>query len=236
MSDEVSYSLRRRAPVDYFGDDSSEEEDPVEEDDEVPSEQECNEITSNSGDEDQKAEEEQSDTSAKAGRKSFLKGKDGTKWSTKPSETRGRHLSSRIHFPTPTQAAINIKNPLEAWRLFFTSCIVDIIVTHTNEEIRCRVPTVREHRQDLPIYRETDSCEIEAFLGLLYYAGVTSHAKQSSVETWCTDFGMNLFVSVMSRKRFEFLASVLRFDNKETRKERRENDLLAPRNMGNFHH
>lgn len=92
-----------------------------------------------------------------------------------------------------------------------------------NEEIRRRVPTMRKDRQDRPEYVETDSCEIEAFLGLLYYAGVSSQAKQSLVETWCTDFGMNLFVSVMSRQRFEFLASVLRFDNKETHvRERRD--------------
>lgn len=65
-SNQVSYSLRRREPVDYFGDDSSEAEDAVEEDDHFSSEQECNEISSDSNDEDQEAQEEQLDTSVRA--------------------------------------------------------------------------------------------------------------------------------------------------------------------------
>ncbi|KAK9679210.1 Transposase IS4 [Popillia japonica] len=70
--------------------------------------------------------------------------------------------------------------------------------------------------------------EIKALLGLLYLSGVLKNNRRSSHELWGTNgIGIEIFRCTMSQRRFGFLISCLRFDNKANRQERRIDKLTA---------
>jgi len=99
------------------------------------------------------------------------------------------------------------------------------IVLHTNEEISRR----RLNEQNLRKYHSlTDEAEIRAFTGLLYIAEADKSGRVDTADLWCTKRGHPMVRVTMTRNRFNFLTSTLRFDDKETRSERRANDRLAP--------
>lgn len=72
--------------------------------------------------------------------------------------------------------------------------------------------------QDTQTYHHhTDVNEIKAYIGLLYYSGMW---KQSSVHyerLWDRSNGTTTYRCTMSKARFMFLSSSLRFDDKTTR-------------------
>ncbi|KAB0805400.1 hypothetical protein PPYR_02396 [Photinus pyralis] len=77
--------------------------------------------------------------------------------------------------------------------------------------------------------KPTDLVEIKALLGLLYLAGCLKSSRLSVEELWTTDgTGVERFWLTMSKERFLFLLRYLRFDDKETREQRRAIDKLAP--------
>lgn len=74
----------------------------------------------------------------------------------------------------------------------------------------------------------TDIVEIKAFIGLLYLAGVYRGSRLNLDDLWdINGDGIETFSLTMSLKRFRFLMRCIRFDNRETRAERRKLDRLA---------
>lgn len=227
-STEVLRELRQRKPVDYFEEEGTEEEDNIEEDNVISSEEECDEFDFNSEDSEEESESEQEPSGTRA--RKYIKGKNGYKWSKNPPETRGqRSMPIQMHFPTPTASAMNIRSPIDAWGLLITDEILNIIVSHTNERIRDYLNTQEsDERKNNSTFREIDIIQLKAFIGLLYFAGLQHESKMSILELWSSDFGTSFFATIMSRERFKFIARFIRFDDRETRAERRQTDLFAP--------
>ncbi|XP_063222039.1 piggyBac transposable element-derived protein 4-like [Bacillus rossius redtenbacheri] len=70
---------------------------------------------------------------------------------------------------------------------------------------------------------------MKAFMGLLYLAGVYRGSRLNLEDLWDpSGDGVETFRLTMSLKRFQFLMRCIRFDNKETRNERKELDRIAP--------
>lgn len=79
------------------------------------------------------------------------------------------------------------------------------------------------------ILRPTTETEIKAVFGLLYLAGVFRSNRMNLEDLWSSDgLGIDIFRTTMSLKRFMFIISYLRFDNRESRSERRKIDQFAP--------
>lgn len=75
----------------------------------------------------------------------------------------------------------------------------------------------------------TNSTEIYALLGLLYLSGVGHVNHLNCEDLWSRNgYGVEMFHLTMSLQRFKFLLRCIRFDDKETRLERRKTDELAP--------
>lgn len=65
--------------------------------------------------------------------------------------------------------------------------------------------------------------------GLLFYLAVFKSNHEKANTLFATDgTGREIFRLVTSKKRFLFLILCLRFDNSDTRTERKENDPLTP--------
>ncbi|KAF2904161.1 hypothetical protein ILUMI_02014 [Ignelater luminosus] len=74
----------------------------------------------------------------------------------------------------------------------------------------------------------TDVIELKTFIGLLYLAGVYKSNRPCLDELWGQDGdGIKKFGLVMSIKRFKILIRCLRFDDRNTRSERKALDRLA---------
>ncbi|XP_031618126.1 piggyBac transposable element-derived protein 4-like [Contarinia nasturtii] len=100
----------------------------------------------------------------------------------------------------------------------FSQQVMNIIVRFTNIEGHKRIAN----------FKNVDDIEIRAFIGLLFAAGVDRSSKRNYREFYGITRGMPLFRATLSLTRFMELLRFLRFDDKDTRSERRKRDKLAP--------
>lgn len=159
----------------------------------------------------------------------YYTGKDKkTQWSKvsffkKTSKTKAHNVVKVL--PGARGAARNIENELDAFFKIISNKMLDNIVLCTN----IYIDSIKEK-----FVRERDAKyvsknELLAFIGLLILSGVKKAGHTSFLELWATDgSGIEIFRSCMSYKRFLFLLRVIRFDNINTRQQRREIDKLAP--------
>ncbi|CAH1955162.1 unnamed protein product [Acanthoscelides obtectus] len=123
-------------------------------------------------------------------------GKDGvTKWSKTCEnlavKTRAENIIS--HLPGVKTDFKNIKEPLQIWKCFFTEQMLSDIVKYTNDKLNEKAKNhSRPDTQHLT--KHTTLEELQAFLGLLYVAGVLKSARQNLDELWSTDgLGVDIF-------------------------------------------
>lgn len=151
-----------------------------------------------------------------------FRGKDGTEWSSQPPCTKRSRASniikSKLHKVMLPPGKV-ICDPADALSLFLNNDVLSEIATHTNNEAR------RVIKNDT--WRPCDAIELLAFFGLLLTAGHLSANDMNFEVLWSFLYGPPIFRATMGLKRFKFLLRFLRFDNKETRPQRRENDKLA---------
>lgn len=158
----------------------------------------------------------------------YFLGKDKeTKWHKR--EFRGTKTKKKNivkSFPVPKLQARNIDDELDALLQISDVSMIDEIVKCTNIYI--------EYMKQFIVYtrdrdvKETTRTEIMALFGLLYLLGLKKLNHTNVLEIWTTDgSGMEIVRAVMSYKRFLFLLRCLRFDEKQTRVERRKYDKLA---------
>lgn len=103
--------------------------------------------------------------------------------------------------------------------------MVDLIVKNTIQYIEL------EQRVKYQLQRDTrfrDVIEIKALIGMLYLAGRLRAHRLNTLDLWNNQgHGVEIFGLVMSKKRFHFLLSYLRFDDRKTRQERLKKDRLC---------
>jgi hypothetical protein len=157
--------------------------------------------------------------------------KDGNEeWSktppNQPAHPRAHNIVRQPTGPTRMAAQTCGQSVDTSFKLFITPEIGNIIVQHTNEEGR---------RQLADRWIDTNVEEVYTFIGLLLLAGVY-HAKNESIhELWSQEHGRPVFNRTMSRNRFCLLRRCLRFDDKATREQRRQQDKFSPlRNIMNL--
>lgn len=107
------------------------------------------------------------------------KSKDGQMWYKQASRTNIRTRSENIIVEQPGVKGVakDAKTEIECWQLFFTEEMRCSILIHTNEEILRRQVNCKNPTQ-LYYMKETTSTELEAFIGLLYIAGLNKSSRQ----------------------------------------------------------
>jgi len=124
-----------------------------------------------------------------------------------PSHQTFERLSSAPNFSGKGKcAAENVSSPIEAWSLLFSDDLLNIILNHTNREIKYKC-TKSFYYNDM-----LDMLELKAFIGLLYYAG-WSKKNNDSLDTCFSAHGLPLFRATMFKNRFQFLYSCLLSDD-----------------------
>lgn len=155
-------------------------------------------------------------------------GKNGMEWlKHKPHQIKTKTARANIitKLPGVKPIAKHATKILDCWRLFFSNEVIENLVTYTNQKLRTMGPSYKRER-DCPL---TDFDEMNAFVGILYMAGVLRGQHLHTFNLWCSDgTAPEFFAAVMSERRFHTILRAIRFDDSDTRAERRGNDNLAP--------
>lgn len=105
---------------------------------------------------------------------------------------------------------------------------METVLECTNEKITEMAANYGNKSLLSTTFDHLDKIELEAFLGLVYLAGVFKSNHEDVSGLFATDgTGRDIFRAVMSKQRFLFLLNALRFDRIESRAERQINDPLA---------
>ncbi|XP_043271191.1 E3 SUMO-protein ligase ZBED1-like [Venturia canescens] len=110
-----------------------------------------------------------------------------------PSTMKGKNArfsSVRIHIPSPTNDVLHCEDIFEFWETLFTVEMHKLIVKYTNMKIELTQRAVTDKGSVLQTYHHTtDLIEINAFIGLLYYAGIWRCSHIGVKELWANTEG-----------------------------------------------
>lgn len=143
---------------------------------------------------------------------------------TTQARTRARNII-RMCVGRVTDVAKVATTAIEAWKLFFPDDMLLEITNCTNQWIDKNKDNYRRERD----CKSTTLDEIKAVIGILYMAGVLKASHDNLDDLWNTKgLGVEFVLLVMPKKRFRFLLQALRFDDSDTRHERKIINKLAP--------
>lgn len=154
-----------------------------------------------------------------------IRGKNKHCWSTTKASRRGRISALNIIRSQrgPRRMCRNLYEALHCFNIFFTDEIIAEIVKWTNAEISLR----RKETMISATFRDTNDTEIRALIGILVMTAVRKDNHMSTDELFDRSSSM-IYVSVMSRDRFDFLIRCLRMDDKTIRPTLRATDIFTP--------
>ncbi|CAK1589287.1 unnamed protein product [Parnassius mnemosyne] len=154
-----------------------------------------------------------------------IRGKNKHCWSTSKSSRRGRVSAQNIVRSQrgPKRMCRNIYDPVLCFNIFFTDEIISEIVRWTNAEISFK----RRETMTSATFKDTSEDEIRALIGILVMTAMRKDNHMSTDELFDRS-SSTLYVSVMSRDRFDFLIRCLRMDDKNVRPVLRVNDVFTP--------
>jgi hypothetical protein len=153
----------------------------------------------------------------------FYSSKDGNVWSD-VAPVVGRRRAQDVVRVTPGPKNHARPETVDgAVFLFCDELFMKIVVDSTNKEMT-RAFTEGSRLHDLMLL---DISEAKAFLGLLILIGVLRGRREPLQQLWDDKWGRPIFRATMGINRFKTILRYMRFDDKETRAERRVADKLA---------
>jgi len=155
--------------------------------------------------------------------------KDGFIWTDRASGRGQRPACNVIH--VAPGLARPVDTIVDAFKLFISADIVDLIVEHSNSKASAAFEIWNQNHPDNQKQWVNISVEeFYGFIGLLLLMGVLRSRKESVHDMWSAQKGFcrPVFAATMSRDRFISIKRYLRFDDLATRFQRRQGDKLAP--------
>ena len=155
----------------------------------------------------------------------IFKAKDGTIWkvindhSSVASRLSMANIVRTQRGPSP-YARRTATSPLAALRLLISQSIISLITKYTRIEAQRVFPNTN---------CTLNGNEIWKFIALMYARGVLAAKNIPLNELWDQNKGNPIFRNTMSRDRFKYILRLLRFDDKEDRRQRilMQKDKLA---------
>ncbi|KAJ4437784.1 hypothetical protein ANN_13722 [Periplaneta americana] len=136
--------------------------------------------------------------------------KSGRRYLSQPPRGRRRSTQNIIRERPGLRPEGNVTSILDSFSKFFTSDIIRIIVQYTNKEAQ---------RKGINVTNET---EIMSLIGIFILMAANDDTKLDYHDLWSERFGRPVYLATMSRNRFRELVKVIRFDDKNTREDRRK--------------
>lgn len=180
-------------------------------------------VQSNSEDDDEVAQSGRSRPSSEGN--SYF-GRNQFEWSKEMPANRGRRGRENILRlrEGPTNSARNVTVIIDSFSLFFTEEMLDLIIVHTNEFAE---EYLKNGGWMADRWSPIDKIELRAFISCLLFAGVSKSNNESLEQMWSLDFGRPFLRAVMSFQRFTMIMKFLRFDNKQSHRQRLGRDKMT---------
>ncbi|XP_051566192.1 uncharacterized protein LOC127447964 isoform X1 [Myxocyprinus asiaticus] len=154
-------------------------------------------------------------------KETFLSKNSKITWSLSPYDNQGRMAEQNVirMTPGPTGHAVaHAQDIASTFYMFITPAIEKIILEMTNLE------GFRKYGDN---WKRMDEIDLRAYIGLLILAGVYRSRGEATCSLWDAESGRAIFRATMPLKVFHTFSRMLRFDNCESRHERRVRDKLA---------
>ena len=146
-----------------------------------------------------------------------------------PNNVRTRQHNIVVQLPGLRPKAKSLgENPdvVDVWGLLFSQDILDEILLWTNMKIHNL--RTQYANKSLPYLQDLDVLELKALIGLLVYTAIFKSGNESIHSLFATDGTCrDVFRYTMSKERFLFLLTALRFDNPDDREVRKQEDRAA---------
>lgn len=199
-------------------DESSEEEDQIEH------------ATEESGDDmsDRESGEDEGHAEESSSRQEPLRGRNDFLWNYNPPSQRGRFRRENVIRTAGGPASITrVDSISETFQLFVQDALLDKVITYTNRHAHKFIEDSDEDSWYAKRWKDLDIVEFKAFIGCLIYIGLHKSGNESYEELWSDDDGRAKLRATMSLNRFKVIMKFLRFDDKNTREDRRQRDKLC---------
>ena len=145
-----------------------------------------------------------------------LTSKDGSVWQCEVPVLLGRRDASNVLHSRGGPKSTARKSTLhDTWLLFFTEEILSTIIQYSNSKA-----------EDLNVTLRFDVPSLKAVFGLLYFRGA-SLDQQIPVRDLFSEAANSFYRTVMSRNDLITFLSIMTFDDKNTRSERKRTDKFA---------
>ncbi|XP_012523203.1 uncharacterized protein LOC105829094 [Monomorium pharaonis] len=229
-ADEVGKTITQAEHWEDIDDACTEEEDAIEEKSSTESEETESSDELQNGSNNKTYTDTKPSTSKRARvDKGSILGKNGYRWClTPPQKNMNKNNPISIpYLPGPIKEARDVKTPYESWSLLFSDNILNIIIIHTNAQIKSHCNDNEINRNVNAIYKDLDIIELKAFIGLLYISGLQKNNNTSLEDLWSAEYGIDLYRATMPLARFKFICRCLRFDDISTRTQRQKQDKFA---------
>jgi len=157
------------------------------------------------------------------------KSKSGYVWQAQPLSRRRAPAHNIVKENCSLKESGHVASILDAFALFLKTTMKDLVVMHTNQKAEEYYHKWNVENNDNKVWNKLEPVELDAFIGLLLYAGVLLSGRESVNELWkMEDCGRAVFRATMGIVRFKAIMQFLRFDDLTTRMDRRKTDKLAP--------
>ena len=130
----------------------------------------------------------------------------------------------------PRGVARHAKTEVDAWNLFISDEMLEIIIKYTNEKItsfREKFSETLEQSNKYTYCKLVEMTEVRAVFGIMYLRAAKHLNLQETVDVFHHESALDIFQSTMSINRFKFLVRMFSFDDNSTRKERWTTDKYA---------
>lgn len=143
------------------------------------------------------------------------KDKNGNLWSPDPPIERRRRRENILHHTGGPTDCAKKTSLLETWELFFPDEDLAKIVGYSMK----KAEAAGEHK-------ELSVCSLKAAIGFMYFRGANFDQKVPLYDLY-NDTASSFYKTCMSKNTIEYWLRFLRFDDHETRVERKHNDRFA---------
>ncbi|XP_039969584.1 uncharacterized protein LOC120781429 [Bactrocera tryoni] len=148
---------------------------------------------------------------------------DGTLWQSDPFQPQsGRFRNENVISLSPGVtrfAKARVNDIKDAFLLFLPPHLENIIPKHTNAFDKAKYGDE---------FMRIDSSLLQAYIGILILTGVYRSKNESTVDLFDAEYGRPIFRVIMSKKTFEYINQVIRFDDTISRRQKTCDDKFAP--------
>ncbi|XP_053968281.1 piggyBac transposable element-derived protein 4-like [Anastrepha ludens] len=149
--------------------------------------------------------------------------KDGIVWNPQPVHDRAGRLRNEnvinLRPGTTRYARARIDDIKDAFMLFFPPTIENIVLKWSNAY-------AKEQYDDN--YIEINSNLLHAYIGVLILAGVYRSKNETMLDLFDGEYGRPIFRAIMSKKTFQYMNHIIRFDDVMSRRQKSSTDKFAP--------